>query len=169
MKAIAPPARRGRWLAGCFILFGFLCFLPLLWIAVGFSEFIAYDSKFFWNSLRWDSFPAFRDSLINSPALHPEMRFFAYSVAFIAVYALLLWQWMACFFRRRTFLRPRRLWAVTASYFVVFMAFLQIFFFMPLVDEIDTTVWWTWWSVVGCAFPLSFISMSVRLWKTTPD
>jgi len=163
-----PSERSRRRLTGLFVILGSLCFLPLMWIGIGFFCFLLYITGSVLRSLRWDSYSSFLESLIDNHHLDPDLKVIPIWLVFIVLYGFLLWQWMACLFRRRTLLYPRRLWAVSSVYFGAFMIFLQVFSLMLLENADDTTEWLTLWFIMACAIPFLFIVLSMRLWQSTP-
>lgn len=164
--------RLRRSLTIVIVIFGLLCLPYLGLISVSFLMVGFMIAQSLAGSLQWSSFASFWDSLINNETLEPPLNLAPIFVAFTIVLAVLLWQWIVCLFRRRTLVRPRRLWLVTALYFVAFTAFLQWFFLallnaenVSLSDPSDVV---SIWAVYVCGFPLAFIVLSVGLWLATP-
>jgi hypothetical protein len=165
--------RLRRSLTIVIVLLGLVCLPYLAWVSISFLTVSLMIAQALMSSLRWGSLASFWGSLINHNILEPPLNLAPIFIAFTILLAVLLWQWIVCLFRRRTLLRPRRLWLVTAIYFVAFTAFLQWFFLGLLnaenVSLSDPTNLVVNWFVYTCAFPVTFIVLSICLWLSTPN
>jgi len=168
MDAFAERDRRAG--TGCLVSAGFLLLLvvtPVLILV------FRYRVQSAWHALDWSSLRSFVTSVVGLFA-RSEGSWIegAFAVLFFA-FLFLLWQWVVFLWRRPLLVSPRRLWALSSGYFIVFIVLCLYAGFVEWprlrgaqsdYDLADAIVF----GFILCMISACFLSITLQLWLSTP-